>query len=76
MKENDAMRPISNERPEFLVLEKCNESAIACYSDGEMMLLKISSDKVLTDGTTCLKDMHFDFLFMFCIKKYLECKKL
>ena len=24
MKENDAMRPISNERPEFLVLEKYN----------------------------------------------------
>ena len=40
MKENDALRPISNERPEFLVLEKCNQSAIACYSDGEMMLLK------------------------------------
>ena len=34
------MRPIPNERPEFLVLEKCNESAITCYSDGEMMLLK------------------------------------
>ena len=34
------MRPISNERPEFLALEKFNESAIACYSDGEMMLLK------------------------------------
>ena len=33
MKENDALRPISNERPEF------NQSAIACYSDGEMMLL-------------------------------------
>ena len=45
MKENDAMRPISNERPEFLVLEKCNESAIACYSDGEMRLLKIGSDR-------------------------------
>ena len=45
MKENDAMRPISNERPEFLVLEKCNESAIACYSDGEMRLLKNGSDR-------------------------------
>ena len=45
MKENDAMRPISNGRPEFLVLEKCNESAIACYSDGEMRLLKIGSDR-------------------------------
>jgi hypothetical protein len=31
--------------------------------------------KVLTDGTTCLKDMHLDFIFMFCIRKYLECKK-
>ena len=40
MKENDALRPISNERPEFLVSEKSNQSAIACYSDGEMMLLK------------------------------------
>ena len=40
MKENDAMRPISNERPEFLALEKCNESAIACYSDGENKLWK------------------------------------
>jgi hypothetical protein len=39
------MRPISNERPEFLALEKCNESAIACYSDGEMRLLKIGSDR-------------------------------
>ena len=40
MKKSDALRPISDERPEFLVLEKCNQSAIACYSDGEMMLLK------------------------------------
>ena len=40
MKENDALRPILNERPEFPVLEKCNQSAIACYSDGEMMFLK------------------------------------
>ena len=40
MKENDAMRPISNERPEV-------------------------SNKVLTDDTTCLKDIHPDFLFMF-----------
>ena len=45
MKENDALRPISNERPEFLVLEKCNQSAIACYSDGEMMLLKNDCDR-------------------------------
>ena len=40
MKENDALKPISNERPEFLVSEKSNQSAIACYSDGEMMLFK------------------------------------
>jgi hypothetical protein len=37
---------------------------------------KMSSDKVLTNGTTCLKDMHLDFLSMFCIRKYLECKKI
>ena len=29
----------------------------------------MSSDKVLKDGTTCLKDIHFDFLFMFLYKK-------
>ena len=45
MKENDAMRPISNERSEFLVLEKCNESAKACYNDGEMRLFKNGSDR-------------------------------
>ena len=38
------MRSISNERPEFLVLEKCNLSPIACYSGGEMMPLKIDCD--------------------------------
>ena len=45
MKENDALKPISNERPEFLVSEKSNQSAIACYSDGEMRLLKNGSDR-------------------------------
>ena len=34
------MRPISNERPECLVLENISHSAQACASDGEMMLLK------------------------------------
>ena len=65
------MRPISNERPEFLVLEKCNESAIACYSDGEMRLLKMALTEILTDGTTCLKDLQVDYLSCFCIRKSL-----
>ena len=30
---------------------------------------KWPNDKVLRDGTTCLKDIHFDFLFMFLHKK-------
>ena len=34
------MRPISNERPEFLVLEKYSHCGIAWYSDGEKRLLK------------------------------------
>ena len=34
------MRPISNERPECLVLENIGQSERARASDGEMMLLK------------------------------------
>ena len=34
------VRPISNERPECLVLENIGQSAQAYASDGEMMLLK------------------------------------
>ena len=40
MKKGDALRPISNERPGVLVLEKYSHSGIAWYSEGEMMLLK------------------------------------
>ena len=34
------MRPISNERPGVLVLEKYSHCGIAWYNDGEMRLLK------------------------------------
>ena len=36
----EAMRPISNERPGVLVLEKYSHCGIAWYNDGEIMLLK------------------------------------
>ena len=36
----------------------------------------MSSDKVLTDGTTCFKDIHFDFLFMFLYKKASVIQKM
>ena len=40
MKKGAGMRPISNERPEVLVLEKYSHCGIARYSDGEISLLK------------------------------------
>ena len=36
----------------------------------------MSSDKVLTDGTTCLRDKHFDFLFMLLYKKASVIQKM
>jgi hypothetical protein len=66
------VRPISNESPELLVLENIDQSVQACASDGEMMLLK----NELTDGTTCLKYIHFDFLLMFLYKKASVIQKM
>ena len=40
MKKGAGLRPISNERPGVLVLEKYSHCGIAWYSDGEMRLLK------------------------------------
>ena len=40
MKKGAGLRPISNERPGVLVLEKYSHVGIAWYSDGEMMFLK------------------------------------
>ena len=40
MKKGAGLRPISNERPGVLVLEKYSHCGIAWYNDGEMMLLK------------------------------------
>ena len=39
-KKKEAMKPISNERPGVLVLEKYSHCGIAWDSDGEMRLLK------------------------------------
>ena len=36
----------------------------------------MSSDKVLIGGTTSLKDVHFDFLFMFLYKKVSVMQKI
>ena len=40
MQKGAGLRPISNERPGVLVLEKYSHCGIAWYSDGEMRLLK------------------------------------
>ena len=40
MQKDAGLRPISNERPGVLVLEKYSHCGIARYSDGEMRLLK------------------------------------
>ena len=40
MQKDAGLRPISNERPGVLVLEKYSHCGIAWYSDGEMRLLR------------------------------------
>ena len=40
MQKGAGLRPISNERPGVLVLEKYSHCGIARYSDGEISLLK------------------------------------
>ena len=71
------MRPISNERPEFLVLEKCNESAIACYSDGEMRLLKKwLRQKFSQMAPHVLKIYKLIFFHVFAYKSLYNAKKI
>ena len=66
------MRPISNERPELLVLEKIGLSVKARASDGEMMLLENDQMTKFSEmAPHVLKIYILIFFLCFCIRKYL-----
>ena len=57
------MRPMSNKRPELLVLEKIGLSVKARGSDGEMMLLK--NDQMTKFSEMAPHVLRYTFLFYF-----------
>ena len=69
MKKGAGLRPISNERPGVLVLEKYSHCGIAWYSDGEMRLLKNDTSQSSHRWHHMFKDIHFDLIFMFLHQK-------
>ena len=70
------MRPISNERPGVLVLEKYSHCGIAWYSDGEMRLLRNDNSQSSHRWHHMSERYTFLFLFKFLHKKVSGMQKL